>query len=632
MYGARESMGGSAMYGNTGKVLEVDLASGQIEELELDDDIYRQYIGGVGLAAKLLFDRGNLEADPLDPDALLIFATGPLADTGMYGTSRFSVGARSPLTGIWGQASCGGNFAPELKRCGYDGIIFKGKAAEPTYLLLGDDGIQLLPASNLWGRDCYEVCDELKAKHGKQHKVLTVGPAAENGVLYGSICNDYRHHFGRAGMGTVMASKNVKAIAAKGDKKTESADPEGFKDFWQNTIRPQIEESIFCNAIKAFGTAANMELKMIEGDVPTRNWSVGSWMEGPDTLSGIAMSDTILVRNDTCRGCAVRCKRIIKIEEGPYQVPEGPGPEYETIGCFGTMLMNPSLEAVAKANEICNRLGMDTITCGSTFAWAMDCYEAGILKPEDYDGVKLEWGDIDTVIDLLPKVAAKEGNLAQLLAKGSRAASEEIGGGSDKFLTTTKGLEAPMHDPRCNWGDGLAYAVSVRGACHVSNTMYMLEWGAIEYPELGLDMILEGMSTEHKALGAAVANDIGCICNSACWCVFPALALKVPQWVDVFNKVAGYGYDIDSMMKAGARIWYLQRCLGHIWGATGADDRLGQKVMTPTEDGMIAGSVPDMETMLKEFYELRGLQDDGRPTRETLEKHDLGYMADRLGL
>lgn len=620
------------MYGNTGKVLEIDLTSGNIEVLELDEEIYRQYVGGAGLAAKLLYDRGNLDAAPLDPEALLIFATGPLAASGMYGTSRLSVGARSPLTGIWGQASCGGNFAPELKRCGYDALIFKGKAAEPVYLLVENDAANILSAQDLWSKDVYEVTDILKEKHGKQHKTLVIGPASENGVPFGSISNDKAHHFGRAGMGTVMGSKNLKAIVVRGDKKPEFADPEGFREFWQGTIRPQIENSIFCNALKAFGTAANMELKMMEGDVPTKNWSIGSWPEGPETLSGIAMADSIRVDTGSCRGCAVKCKPVVRIDDGPYKVPEGPGPEYETIASFGTMIMNPSLEAVAKANELCNRLGMDTITCGVTIAWAMDCYEAGILKPEDYDGIKLEWGDIDTVLELIPKIAAREGKLGSLLAKGSRAAAREIGGGSEKFLADSKGLEAPMHDPRCNWGDGLAYAVSVRGACHVSNLTFLWEWGAIEYPEVGLDMLIQPMSAEHKAFGVAVTTDVGCICNSACWCEFPATAVSLPQWVDAFNKVAGYDYDIETMMAAGTRIWLLQRSLGHIWGATREDDRIGERIMTPVEDGMIAGSVPDMETMLREFYEIRGLREDGLPKRETLEKYNLDYLAERLGL
>ena len=620
------------MFGNTGKVLEVDLSSGQIETLELEEDIYKKYIGGVGLAAKLLFDRGNLDADPLDPDTLLIFATGPMAGTGMYGTSRFSVGARSPLTGIWGQASCGGNFGPELSRCGYDAVIFKGKADKPVSLVIGDETAEIVDAGDLWGKDVYETTDILKEKYGKQEKILAIGPAAENGVPFGSITNDYGHHFGRAGMGTVMASKNLKAIAAKGDMKSEFADPEGFKEFWQNTVRPQIEENIFCNALKAFGTAANMELKMMEGDVPTRNWSVGSWMEGPETLSGITMADTIRTDTASCRGCAVKCKPVVKVDEGPYQTPEGPGPEYETIGTFGTMMMNPSLEAVAKANDLCNRLGMDTMTCGSTIAWAMDCYEAGILKPEDYDGIKLEFGDIDTPLALLPKIAAKEGKLAQLLAMGSRKASTEIDAGSEKFLTDSKGLEAAMHDPRCNWGDGLAYAVSVRGACHVSNVTFLWEWGAIEYPEVGLDMLFQAQSAEHKAFGTAVTTDMGSIFNSACWCEFPGASLTLTQWVEAFNLVAGYGYDIDSMMEAAARVWFLQRALGNIWGATGEDDRIGERIMTPVDDGMIAGSVPDMETMLKEFYELRGLSADGRPTREALAKYGLEDVAEKLGV
>jgi aldehyde:ferredoxin oxidoreductase len=620
------------MYGNTGTALEVDLTTRKVEEFELAEDILKDYMGGVGLAAKLLFDRGNLDADALDPDALLIFATGPMAGTGMYGTSRFSVGARSPLTGIWGQASCGGNFGPELKRCGYDAIVFKGKAAEPVYLLLGDKTAELVPAPDLWGKDVYETTDVLKEKYGKQHKVLAIGPASENGVPYGSITNDHGHHFGRAGMGTVMGSKNVKAIVSKGDMKSEFADPEGFKDFWQNTIRPQIEENIFCNALKAFGTAANMELKMMEGDVPTKNWSIGSWMEAPETLSGITMADTIRTDTASCRGCVVKCKPVVKVDEGPYQTAEGPGPEYETIGCFGTLMMNPSLEAVTKANDLCNRLGLDTMTCGSTIAWAMDCYESGILKPEDYDGIKLEFGDIDTAIALLPKIAAKEGKLAQLLAKGSRKAAEEVGGGSERFLTDSKGLEAAMHDPRCNWGDGLAYAVSVRGACHVSNLTFLWEWGAIEYPEVGLDMLFQAQSAEHKAFGTAVTTDVGAICNSACWCEFPASSLTLTQWVEAFNLVAGYGYDIESMMEVGTRIWFLQRALGHIWGATGADDRIGQRIMTPVDDGMIAGSVPAMETMLKEFYELRGLSANGLPTREVLDKYGLSDVADRMGL
>lgn len=618
------------MYGNTGKVLRVDLSEGATETILLSEETYMQYVGGAGLAAKLLLDMNNLAAEPLDPDAPLIFATGPMAATGMYGTSRLSACARSPLTGIWGQSSCGGNFGPELKKCGYDALVLQGRASEPVCLLLGDETVEVLPAERLWGSDVYEATDFLKKKYGRRHKVLAIGPASENGLPFGSISNDYAHHFGRAGMGTVMGSKNVKAIVACGTLKPAWADPQGFATLWKDELRPRIEESIFCRSLQAFGTAANMEMKMMEGDVPTRNWSQGTWMEAPQTLSGIAMADTIRTDTHSCRGCVVRCKPVVEVTEGPYRVAQGPGPEYETIAAFGTLLMNSSLEAVALANELCNRLGMDTMTCGSTIAWATDCYEAGILKPEDYDGVELKWGDIDTVLELIPRIAAREGKLARLIGMGSRAAAAQVGCGSEKLLADSKGLEAPMHDPRCNWGDGLAYAVSVRGACHVSNTMFLLEWGAIEYPEVGLDMLLQDKSTEHKAFGAAITSDIGAICNSACWCEFPATALTITQWVEAFNAVAGYGYDIQTMMDAGARIWHLQRCLGFIWGATGADDRLGDKMMTPTEDGMIAGSVPDMETMLREFYELRGLESDGRPTRETLQKYGLESVGEML--
>lgn len=608
------------MYGNTGKALIVDLESSTYNTIELAEDTYKRFIGGVGLAANLIAEMGDLEAEPLDPDALLVFATGPLASTGMHGTSRFSAAARSPLTRTWGQSSCGGNLAPELKGCGFDAVVLRGRAASPLYLLIADGLVSLLDASWLWGLDTYETTDLLKHKHGRRFKVLAIGPASEHGVPFGSITNDRAHHFGRAGMGAVMGSKNVKALLVKGSTRPPFADPKGFDRFWLQSARPKIEESIFCRSLQAFGTAANMEMKVLEGDVPTRNWGVGCWSEAPATLSGIAMADSIRTETRSCRGCAVRCKPVVRVENSAHGTVEGPGPEYETIAAFGTMLMNSDLEAVVLANDMCNRLGMDTMTCGATIAWAMDCFEAGILRPDDFCGARLDWGDMDAVLDMIPRIAAREEGLPRLLAQGSRAASSEVGGGSERFLTDTKGLEAPMHDPRCNWGDGLAYAVSVRGACHVSNTMFLLEWGAVEYPELGLDMILQDKSTEHKALGVAVTSDIGAICNSACWCEFPAAALSVCDLVEAFNTVAGYGYDVSDMMEAGARIWHLQRLLGFAWGATGADDCLGKKLVTPTTDGMIAGSVPDLQTMLDEFYGLRGLDADGQPRPSTLEK------------
>ena len=620
------------MYGNMGKVLEYDLSAGQTTEVELGEEIYRQYIGGAGIAAKLLYDRGNLDAKPLDPEALLIFAAGPLTGIGFSGTSRFTVGARSPQTGIWGQASCGGNFGPELKLCGYDALILKGKAERPSYLLLSDNSAELVDAADLWGRDTYEVTDILKEKHSKQVKVLAVGPAAENGVLYGCIMNDKAHTAGRAGMGTVMASKNIKAIVARGSQKIQFKDPERVKEL-QKEHRLQTEDNLLCQALGPMGTAANMEAKMYEGDVPCKNWSSGWFEEGGVNLTGTAWLDSPRTGRDTCRGCGVRCKPVVTIEEGPYAIGEAPGPEYETIGTFGTMILNADFNALCKANDLCNRIGVDTITCGSTIAWATECFEEGTLKPEDYDGIGFSWGDIDGVLAFLPRLAAMDGKLAELVALGSRKASEKIGQGTDKWLSDSKGLEAPMHDPRCNWGDAVAYAFSVRGACHVSNMMMWLEWGAAEKPEIGLDKNYQGMSAEFKGEAAVKSTYLGCIYNSACWCEFAGIPLGIQQWADIFNAVADYGYDMDSLMKAGARTFFLQRALGHIWGATAADDVVGARIMTPLTDAMMSSdSVPDMETMTAEFIQYAGLRDDHKPTRETLEDHDLGYLADKLGV
>ncbi|WP_287153144.1 aldehyde ferredoxin oxidoreductase N-terminal domain-containing protein, partial [Candidatus Solincola tengchongensis] len=318
-------------YGNTGKILVVDLGSGGFEERELPEEVYRDYIGGAGLAAKLLYDHGHLEAEPLDPENPLIFAAGPLTGVGLAGSSRFSVGSRSPLTRIWGQSSCGGNFGPEMKRCGYDAIFFHGKAGEPVYLLLEEGSARLMPASDLWGKDTYETTDILKKRHGKTYKVLAVGPASENLIPFGSIVNDCGHVFGRTGMGTVMASKNLKAVVAKGDMRMAYKDPEKFEEL-AGKYTARVERSGMTKALRAFGTPSNMESKMIEGDVPTRNWGLGIWEEGGERLSGITLTEEILVRRRACRFCLVRCKPVVQVEEGPYAMGPGPGPEYETLG------------------------------------------------------------------------------------------------------------------------------------------------------------------------------------------------------------------------------------------------------------------------------------------------------------
>ncbi len=620
------------MYGNMGKVLELDLNASEATELQLDKEVYGQFIGGAGLAAKLIYDRGDLEAEPLSPEALLVIAAGPLTGAGFSGTSRFSVCARSPLTGFWGQASCGGNFGPELKMCGFDALILKGKAEKPTCVVLGDNSFELVDAADLWGKDTYETTDVLKEKYGKQAKVLAIGPAAENGALYGCIMNDKAHTAGRSGMGTVMAAKNIKAIVAKGSLKMEFKDAERVKELLKQH-REQVEDNLLCQAIGPMGTAANMESKAFGGDVPFKNWSSGFDEEGATKLTGTAWLDSPRTGRHSCRGCAVRCKPVVTINEGPYAIGEAPGPEYETIGAFGTMILNANIESVAKTNDVCNRIGVDTITCGSTIAWATECFEKGLMKAEDYDGLKFSWGDIDSVLAFLPKLGSIDGKLAELIAKGSRKASRIIGQGSEEFLSDCKGLEAPMHDPRCSWGDALAYALGPRGACHVGNMIYLLEWGAFERPEIGLDKNYQGMQADFWGEAAVKVQSMTSVYNSACWCEFAGVMLDIQEYSDIFNAVADYGYDIDTFMKTGLRIWLIQRALSHIWGATAEDDKLGARLLYSLSDSMMTNdSVPDMDTMLPEFRQWAGLRDDNKPKRETLEAHDLDYLADRLGV
>ncbi len=352
--------------GYAGKFLHVDLTNATCSDFTIDDATLKKCIGGSCLAAKLFLDRYPLDLDPLAPENPFMIMTGPMVGSGFPGTSRFTICAKSPQTGIWGESACGGTFGPDLKRAGYDGIVIEGKANTPVYLSITDDGAQIMDASHLWGKDIYETTDMLKAPD-KSLKVLTIGPAGENLVKIAAIGNDKGHFSGRTGLGAVMGSKNLKAIMVRGSKKLTKADEEKYKQFLKEAMQ-EIKDSALADGLHPMGSDANMDLGMITGDVPIKNWTVGEDFDLSSSLSGPTMKETYLTKAHACANCPVACKRVVKVDDGPFQTEEGPGPEYETCGTFGTMMMNPDLAAVIKANELCNHYGMDTISCGSAIA------------------------------------------------------------------------------------------------------------------------------------------------------------------------------------------------------------------------------------------------------------------------
>jgi len=621
------------VHGNTGKILNVNLIAGEIRVATLPEEYYRAYIGGSGLAAKVFWELGDLNADPLSPEAMLIFMNGPFAGLKLSGASRNSVAGRSPLTGCWGDSSCGGYFAPELRYAGYDGIVITGKANAPSMLVIEDDEVRVVSAAEYWGKGIEEVTRRIKQRYGKSYRTLAIGPAGENLVKYALILNEGHHAFGRAGFGAVMGSKNLKAIVVKAKNRDMSiAEPKKYEAL-RKELNSKIKDALASQVMHENGTAANLEGGVYTGDVPIRNFTSNFWAEMGEALTGGTLTERFLTKQGACAFCAIACKRVVKVEEGPFAVSEGPGPEYETIVALGSLVGSMDLAAACKAGRLCDDLGLDTISAGGTIAWAMEAFDRGDISLEDTGGVEMRWGDMETVINtVLPSIARKEGKLGALLADGSVAAAKRIGKRSIEYTAHSKGLEAPMHDPR-GGGHGLAltYAVSPRGACHVATPMLFMEMGACYYPEIGFEYELEPMTDKNKPEAAVTAVELGSIENSACLCQFADREISIPEWVDLFNVVAGYGWDMNEMMRSGRRVFYIKRLMNHVYGLKAADDNLTSRMMEPARDGEPKGIEINFTGMKEKFYSLIDIDPErGIPTRRILEEYGMSEEAKRV--
>jgi aldehyde:ferredoxin oxidoreductase len=623
------------MVGYAGKILYIDLTFRTIETKPLDLEFARKYIGGLGFGTKIYLDliKDRPGFDSLSADNPFILMTGPLTGIRMNAVARWTVCSKSPLTGLWGECNIGGFFGAELKFAGYDGIVITGEADKPTYIYIDNNTIEIRDAQKYWGADVYTVNDEIIADHKdtsrKSGQVLTIGPAGENLVRFASIINNKGHVAGRTGMGAVWGAKKLKAIFVRGTGKLKVAFPERL-DRLRRELKEFYAGHITIEGLRAFGTASHMDIGIISGDVPIKNWQQSDW-DLFEEIAPIAYGEKILTGNRTCYACGVACKREAEVKEGPFKFDKGPGPEYETVATFGTMCLNSSMESIGKANDICNRYGMDTITCGSTIAFAIECFENGLINEEDTDGLNLTWGNSAAIVAMAEKIGKKQG-FGSILSEGSAGAAKQIGGNASDFLTTVKGLEAPMHDPRAAHGYGLAYAVTPRGACHTASPIYAIEGGGMylpEIPELGDEII--GMSSEGKAKLNIACQDFGMFFSGcAVFCNLGANILNATQAVDMVNYVTGFDYTIKEVMHLGRRIWYLKRGLSNLFGARAEHDRLPKRLLTPMHTGPTQESVPDMDLMLKEFYELRGFNDDGVPKKEILEDLGLSELSKLL--
>jgi aldehyde:ferredoxin oxidoreductase len=518
-----------------------------------------------------------------------------------------------------------------MRMAGWDELIFTGASAKPVYLLIQDDKVELKDASDLWGKGNFEVAHILKERHGgKKPKVVAIGQAGEKMVRFAAVCNGEKDFAARCGLGALMGSKKLKAIVAIGSGKIPLAEPEKFAERRKIAIQ-KAKENIITMVLGMSGTVAAVEVSMATGDIPGSNWRiVGN--QGAGKIGGaVENSPAFLGGTESCHGCVVGCKRVMDIKEGAFKGFKGPGPEYEGVGALGSNLMMEDMGAVIKMNEMCNDYGLDVISCGGVIAWAMECFEKGILKAKDLDGIELKWGDADAAMKLITKMAKREG-IGDLLAEGSKRAAAKVGLGSSDFTVEVKGMEVPMHDPRTNHGLALSYATGARGACHTSDPLYSAGTGVYNFPEFGLTGALAAQVKISKGWAPAVkgAQDYGAVYNAAILCYMVTGAINAEDLVDLMVTSSGFDYTFPELAECGERIWHMKRGINNLMGMTVKDDKLPVRILTMPTEGGAAGSVPDMKLLMDEFYPARGLAADGRPTQETLAKLGLNDLAAKL--
>jgi aldehyde:ferredoxin oxidoreductase len=625
-------------YGYHGKILHVDLTVGKLQVEEPSEAFYRKYMGGSGMGTYYLLKHTPAGADPLGPENTLSLMAGVVTGAPFSGQSRVTATAKSPVTGLVGDSQSGGFWPAELKAAGFDGIVVHGKAERPVYLWVHDGEVALRDATHLWGKLTADVEDGIREELGDRRvQVIQCGPAAEQGVRFGALISMSNRANGRTGMGTVMASKNLKAVAVRGRNRPELADPEAVKAVakWG---ADNFEES----DIYGMGLAGTAEIVLSQdegGGLPTRNWSSGTF-EGAEAISGQRMAETILKERDTCFGCVVRCKRVVEVTEGPFLVdPRYGGPEYETVATMGSYCGVSDLTAISLANQLCNMYGMDTISCGATVAWAMDCFERGLLSADDTDGVELRFGSAEALVEMVERIGKREG-FGRLLGEGSARAAGALGVGQD-LVVAVKNHELPAHMPQVKRSLALIYAVNPFGADHQSHEHDpSYGWYPDRMAELDLlDPQPDDVLNAEKVRFAFYTQCLYSCLDSVSVCQFvfgPSWHLYGPsQLVDAVRGVTGWNVSLWELMKVGERRLNLLRAFNAREGVGAEADTVPPKLLIPLQGGAsdgVAVTAEEVEAAKATYYCMACWDENGCPTRAKLAELGLGWVADELRL
>lgn len=594
------------MSGWMGKLIRVNLATGQIATEALNMTDANNFVGARGLGTKIICDEVDPKCDALGPENKLVFMTGPLTGTFAPCGSRYEVVAKAPLTGTIGAASSGGHFGPELKFAGYDGIIFEQASGKPVYLYIDDKRIELRDASHLWGKTVFETTDLLQKETSPDAKVACIGPTGENLVLFAGVMNEKNRAAGRGGMGAVMGSKKLKAVVVRGSGSVKVAQPEEFMHAAIDARAKLKAHPVAGAGLPGFGTNVLVNIVNEVGALPTRNWRDGGEFAEADDIGGESLAKKYLVKNTGCFSCAIGCGRLTEVPDGPFK-SKGEGPEYETAWAYGAACGVNDLAAICKANFLCNEYGMDTITMGTTIACAMELYEKGLLTAADI-GRPLPFGDVEGIV-LMTELTGKYEGFGKKLAQGSYRLAEEYG--APELSMSVKKQEMPAYDGRAVQGMGLEYATSNRGGCHVR--------GYLTSPEiLGVPVKMDPLVTEGKAPMLKIFQDLTALVDSVGTCLFTTFGLGLPEIAAQYRTAVGSAETDEEILLKGERIWNIEKQFNIAAGVE--KDTLPPRLLREAlPSGAGKGKVVELDIMLKEYYEVRGWNAAGEPTEDKLK-------------
>lgn len=613
--------------GYAGKILWVDLTSGKLEAEPLTKQLCRDYLGGYGFGLRFIYDRQKPGIDALSPDSVVGLATGPLSGTPAVIGTRFTLMGKSPLTGTWGDANGAGYFGPMLKRAGYDAIFFSGVSSKPVYLFIDNGKAELRCASSIWGKTTYETEDVLKREHGHDLQVASIGPAGEKLSLISCVIHDKGRAAARFGLGALLGSKRVKAVAVRGSMEIPLARPELVNELRRKYVNQIRVEKVGFSEAYMVGTPGYTAAGAVNGDSPVRNWSgAGAVDFTPETAMNLEHGKLFAYRTKKygCWRCPIVCGGVLKIETGLYQIQEAHQPEYETMAAFGSNCMNSNIESIAKANDICNAYGIDTISAGALVAFAMECYERGIIKKSDADGIDLTWGNPDAVVRLTQKIADREG-LGQILSLGLEKAAQIIGRGAEEFAVHVRGDAIAMHDPR--FEPAMAVIYKMFSGKHIQASQFCKPPGLDDnIPDFGMDRERQAGRGRHLRVLECLCN----IANCSGACLFGYLSTYVECLPEFLGAVTGDEWTLERAVSVGERISNMRQAFNVREGVNLIKTPFPSRALglPPLENGPTAGFTVDMDTILSEYLDAMGWsRDEARPSKEKLLKLGMEDIA-----